>query len=153
MLILWGVAAWLLFGWPFVVEMARTSRLTPATIAIGHLALVVACFAAGVHDDQRVEWLTLLAALALLPAGWAFRRTHRAVKAAAGLALAVLTLVVFAWSTERIDHRFLGLQADALLWGTVGGIVLMVQAMRPAKPPPATATIDSPPTAEPTRRS
>jgi hypothetical protein len=139
-----SVAALALVVWPVCVD-----TFSPATITVVHLAFIASCFAAGVHDQQRAEWLTLLATLAVLPLGWAFRRRHRAVKGVAGLVLVVLTIVVYAWSTGRIDHRMLAIQADFLQAGTVGGIVLIVLALRPVKPSLAPAGAEPVPSPEP----
>ena len=141
-----GVGALGLILWPLSVDLTN-----PATVAVGHFGLVASCFALGVHDEDRSVWLTLLATFAVLPLGWAFRRRKRAIKATAGLVLALLTFGVFAWSTEQLDGGPLSVMPQPLLLATVGGIVLIVQALRPAKRPSPPAPIVPAPPAKPPR--
>jgi hypothetical protein len=70
--------------------------------------------------------------------------TTATTKAVAGLVLSALTFGVFAWSTQQLDDRTLLEVPRWLLFGTIAGIVLIVQALRRAKPPPALAPIEPP---------
>jgi hypothetical protein len=138
-----GLAALALLLWPLCVDPA-----SPATIAVGHLGLIVSCFATGVHDHHRIVWLTLLATFAALPSAWAFRRRGRTVRAIAGLVLAAVTFGVYAWSVEHLDRGQLSVLPQELLVGTVAGIVMIVQALRrPKPPPPPPPTVSAPPPA------
>jgi hypothetical protein len=141
-----GLAPLVLIIWP-----VRIDSMSPASIAVGHLGLIASCFAVGLHDNHRAVWLTLLAAAAVLPLAWAFRRSGRATKATAGVVLSLLSFGVFVWSTEQLDGGTLSELADLFLLATVAGIVMIVQALRPVKPPSAPALIVPAPPARPVR--
>jgi hypothetical protein len=140
-----GMAALTAVGWPLLVDVK-----SPSVIAVGHLGLIASCFALGVHEEHRTVWLTMLATFTALPLAWAARGRGRPAKGAAGLVTAGVTFGVFAWSTEQLDHTPLSTLTQMLLIGTGAGIVLIVQALRRAKPPSAPAAITEPkPPAEP----
>jgi hypothetical protein len=140
-----GLAALGVVVWRVVVD-----GKSPSVIAVGHLGLIVSCFALGVHHDHRAVWLTMLATFTALPLAWAARRGGRPAKGAAGLVTAVVTAGVFAWSTEQLDDEPLSTLRQMLLFGTGAGIVLLIQALRRAKPPPTPPAITEPkPSAKP----
>lgn len=141
-----GVAALGSGLWPLLVD-----RKTTAAIAVGHLGLIVCCFALGVHDEHRSVWLTLLVTFAVLPSAWAFRRTARAITAVAGLVLGALSVGVFAWSTEELDGGPLSEMPQLLLFSAGAGMVMIVKALFPAKTPAAPATTAPVPPARPQR--
>jgi hypothetical protein len=66
-----------------------------------------------------------------------FPARQRAVKAAAGLVLGAIPRGVCGWSIERLDNGTLSVMPQQLLFGTVTGIVMVVQALRPAKHRPS----------------
>ena len=137
-----GVAALGLGLWPLLVDMKNT-----AAIAVAHLGSIVCCFALGVHDENRSVWLTF----AVLPLAWTFRRSGRAIMAAAGLVLGALSFGVFAWSAEQLDGGPLSALPQMLLFPAGAGIVMIVKALRPAKTPSAPAATAPVPPARPER--